>query len=340
MVEITRKQVTDYFFNLADADTSRKVEAWFLANGRSQEAHDLLYSLWNELEISSDEQSLMETRKAYERFCNRLAETKVEHSWKRVLLFKKRPSLIWLYRAAVIILFPLLILSVVKIIDLDRKTDIRWVEKYVACGDTQQIILPDGTTVHLNSDTRIYYPEEFAGSRRQVIFSGEAYFDVAKKPEIPFEIRTEGSLVKVLGTEFNLKSYPEDSEIEVCLFEGAVSFLEDEKKVNDFPILLKPGEKIVYDKSAQTVDKSRFDLDNYTSWEKGEFYFKNCPLEDIVRQLERHFNRRIVISTESLKTVSFYMAFVNDESLEEILNVLSVNENIHVKDRGAYIEIY
>ncbi|MEI9806510.1 MAG: FecR domain-containing protein [Bacteroidota bacterium] len=89
-------------------------------------------------------------------------------------------------------------------------------------GSRSRSLLPDGTTVWLNAGSKLYYDGDFTGATREVRLEGEAFFDVVKQPDRPFVVHTSGIDIKVLGTAFNVKSYPEDKTVETTLYRGIV----------------------------------------------------------------------------------------------------------------------
>src|SRR5660398_29209 len=82
-----------------------------------------------------------------------------------------------------------------------------------ALGDKTTMVLPDSSLVFLNSGSEITFNNNFKKGERQVSLVGEAYFSVTKDPENPFRIKTSEIEVEVLGTEFNLKAYPDEQTI-------------------------------------------------------------------------------------------------------------------------------
>ncbi len=327
----TQQELSDYFFNNCDRATSEKIEKWFLLHGKSRAAETMLYKLWTDIDCSMDSEGIEETKAAFERFSVRLTESGTPS--ERLNPFQRIYS--WFSRIATVLLIPLALLSVWLLVGEDR--DVEWVEKSVAYGETDYVVLPDGSSVWINSGSKIIYPKEFKGGSRQIFFSGEGYFDVAGNRHKPFNIKTGESTVSVLGTEFNLKSYPEDKRMSVSLLSGSVSFIpsKDAKEV-----MLTPGDILEYDKEARQMRRTRFNASKSSFWKDGKLYFKNSPLADIARQLERHFDVEIVILTDSLKTIPYHMAFVNNESLDEILAVIDSESRIRVEKKGRIVEIY
>lgn len=325
------KELSDYFFNKCGSADAEKIELWFKYKGNTQEAEDLLHELWTNVECVQAGVSAGETRLAFDTFCRNLKNASKERRRRT-----GRVILRWIGRVAAVLFIPLVSFTVWQSIRSSQENGAEWLTKSVAYGTTADIVLPDGTLVNMNSGSTIVYPEKFSSKKRQVFFSGEAYFDVVKNSRSPFEIKTEKSSVSVLGTEFNLKVYPEDRSIELALVEGKVEFSsEDNGKV-----LLTAGEMLEYDKNTGIVSTSKFSPDAYSSWKDGTIYFKNRTLSYIAKQLERIYNVDIVIRTEALKDMTYYMAFVNDETLDEIIAVLNKDNRIKVARNGNLIEIY
>lgn len=158
-------------------------------------------------------------------------------------------------------------------------------------GRQYQITLMDGTKVWLNADSKLIYPSRFEGDTRTVELLGEAYFEVSKLREDgidkPFMVKTGTQLVKVLGTAFNVKGYPEDARIETTLVEGSVQIHE-----KDRALLLKPGEQAV--SSPLNFFKHKVDLDQYLAWRDNEFRFYETELKEALLVLSRWYDFEIV----------------------------------------------
>ncbi|NDV46585.1 FecR family protein [Paludibacter sp. 221] len=333
----TKQELSGYFFNNCDEKTAQKVEHWFYANGKSPEATDLLFTLWEELEISATPKE--EIHIAFEEFRNRL----VNAGEIPVVNRKQRRETTWInrvQRVAAILLLPVMALSAYLYFSAQTEKSVVWSEKSVAYGDIANVALPDGTVVWLNAGSKIIYPDKFTSKKRQVFFTGEGFFNVAKDTKKPFIVQANESNIEVLGTKFNLKSYAEDKTIKLSLLEGSVAFSSNSKLHEGKKYIMKPGEQVCYNRDKHTIQKSEFSLEQYSSWKDGKYYFKNETLEEITRQLERNFNLKIVIKNDSLKDIRYHMAFVNNESPEEILKAIDSDKRIHVKRQGQLVEIY
>ena len=201
-------------------------------------------------------------------------------------------------------------------------------------GERKQIDLPDGSTVILNSLSSVSYPENLRkNSIREIKLSGEAYFDVVKDERRSFIVKTREVEIKVLGTKFNVSAYDNDDNITTDLYEGAVS-IEYESGNS---LRLNPGEQAMYNKKTDKIEVSVFDI-NYSEWIKGSIHFDNIPLKNIFKILEREKNITFRISNEVDKELKLTAKFNNNETIEEILEYLSLpgkftfekKENIYI----------
>lgn len=334
----TKQEVSGYFFNVADVKTARKVEHWFFHHGKSQEAGELLHSIWEELDQSSAGQD--EVHQAFEAFKHRLTRVQTAPVAPSKPATKVKWT-IWIQRVAAILLLPIIAFALYQYLDHKQEKDVMWVEKSIAYGESGNITLPDGTLVWMNAGSKIIYPEQFRSNNRQVFFTGEGHFNVIKNNKKPFIVQSNEVNVEVLGTQFNLKSYSEDQIIELSLLEGSVAFTGNSSRNNSINYVLKPGEQVFYDRQKISLWKDAFALEHYSPWKDKKFYFKDVRLEDIAKQLERNFNLTIVIKTDSLKDIRHYMAFVNNESPDEILEAIkNADKRIHVVRTGQFVEIY
>ena len=153
-----------------------------------------------------------------------------------------------------------------------------------------KVILPDGSEVWLNAESTIEFPSTFLSGERRVTLEGEAYFKVAHDQEAPFVVSTKGMDVRVLGTEFNLKSYA-TSPTHVALVEGSVEVLRP--GADQAAATLEPGREAWFDGEGQ-VQVQPVDVYAVTQWVKGFFYFDDSPLLDVLRDLGRWYNLGVI----------------------------------------------
>lgn len=187
-------------------------------------------------------------------------------------------------------------------------------------GAVKEIVLSDGTRVWLNAYSYLFTSEPFTGENRVVSLIGEAYFEVAHNPDQPFIVKSEGLITKVLGTHFNVSSYPGDKELEVTLYEGKVNVEPENGETENFS--LSPGEKITYTVDSGNMEISKFSTGKPALWRDGYLYFYDEDLTSIAKILERKFKKRIFISDTKIANLHFTANF-EEEPLEKILDLLA-----------------
>lgn len=192
-------------------------------------------------------------------------------------------------------------------------------------GKKFEVVLSDGTLVYMNSGSSLRYPVKFIkGNSRKVFLSGEAFFDVEKDVHHPFIVSTNAIDVEVLGTEFNVTAYPEDSETNTVLVEGSVKLSSSSKNYNS-SVLLKPGYKAEWNNSEGTSKLTEVDTDIYTGWMDGKLIFRNLSFHQIISKMERYYGVNIDNTFDSLNSEVFTATFEN-EPLEEVLASFSENK--------------
>lgn len=192
-------------------------------------------------------------------------------------------------------------------------------ELNIPYGQVFELELSDGTLVHLNSGTTIKYPINFIkGKNREVFINGEAYFDVVEDKAHPFLVHSEEVTVEVLGTEFNVSSYPENPEIQTVLVEGEVAMRNSETDEAD--MVLTPGTKGSWNKTTLSSRISEVDVNLYTSWIGGELVFRDTPFDEILTMLERRYNVSIENSKPDLNDKLLNARFsVEIETIDDVL---------------------
>lgn len=188
-----------------------------------------------------------------------------------------------------------------------------------AKGSKGKFTLPDGTTVWLNSASKLVYPAEFEGGKREVTLDGGAYFEVVKNERKPFVVRTGEVCVEVLGTCFNVNAYAGGSAIETALLSGSVR-ISGEGMAAD--IRLHPGELFSYTRQTGETEVRKVSADRYADWTKERLTFDNDRLSDILVSMEGWY--RVRIKCPETFAASTRMSFtIRQETIEEILQAMS-----------------
>jgi transmembrane sensor len=230
-------------------------------------------------------------------------------------------------------------------------------------GSRSKLILPDGTQVWLNAESRITYLNTFNKALREVNLEGEAYFDVTHDASRPFIVHTSGIAIKVLGTAFTVKSYATDRTIEATLLRGSIEVTKNNDPAAP-KVILRPHEKLVYNKEEQniatqatnagattpspdetgisvtTVPRDKPDsILKETSWVYNKLVFDGDRFDELALKLERWYNLHITFKQEPLKQYRFKGTFEN-ETIEQALEALKLTVPFEYTINGNNIEIY
>ncbi len=195
----------------------------------------------------------------------------------------------------------------------------------VPYGETFKLVLSDGTEVYLNAGSRLTYPERFVGAERWTYLEGEAYFKVAKDSRHPFTVMARGMAIKVLGTEFNMRSY-QGEEAQVALLEGSV---EVRKVSSGQSMRLAPGQRVeVPDGGGMRVEN--VDVDQYRYWKDGYFYFDDCSLEYIMKEIGRWYNVDVEFRMRQVPRSNLHFVGDRRKPLSYTMGLLNRMEKVRV----------
>ena len=226
--------------------------------------------------------------------------------------------------------------------------------------------LPDGTVVLLNSGSKLTYNKDFGKGIREVTLVGEGYFDVTRNKEVPFIIHTSNIDIKVLGTVFNVKAYPEDKRTETSLIHGSIE-VTIKNRPND-KIILSPSEKLVVENSVNlskeitapaaemnvppsepaintlmSVNKLKYDPADSTvaetQWIDNKLVFRDESFDELAARLERWYNVSIEIKDKRLQQRRFSGIFEN-ETIEQALEALKESLPFRYEIKGTNIIIH
>jgi len=190
---------------------------------------------------------------------------------------------------------------------------------HVPAGQRLNFTLQDGTSVWLNSRSTLYYPAVFAKDKRQVLVEGEALFEVTHDAKRPFIVSSDGVNMKVLGTTFNVFSYPETEFIRTSLLEGSLMvYYENEESKN---VVLKPSEQITIEKGKMKVE--HISDTGYFLWTEGLYSFYNEPLANILEKLKLYFDVEIIVKDSTIYTWEYTGKFRQQDGIDEILRIIN-----------------
>ncbi len=202
-------------------------------------------------------------------------------------------------------------------------------------GQKSTIMLPDGTTVILNSESSLTYASNYYDEERRVQLVGEAFFEVTEDPQKPFIVETEKLITTALGTSFNIHAYPEDLE-EVTLVTGSVK-IESHESGNSTAIL-SPGEMLAINE-AGSFNKMKTSSFDHIGWKDGIIVFQDTPLEEAITVLEKWYGVEIILRNyPEGNDMNFTGSFRND-NLSNVLKSLSYTMPFDFKITGKKAEV-
>ena len=181
----------------------------------------------------------------------------------------------------------------------------------------------------------ITFPKKFVGERREIILEGEAYFHVTASKEHPFIVKTRDMDVLVTGTEFNVKAYPDESNVQTTLLQGKVAVFAGEDKKEKVEI--QPNQQAEWDRGDVKLQVREVDPDLFVAWKNGHFIFRQDRLEDIMRTLARWYDMEVIYLDESIKNMAFAGKLDRSEDITPILNVLRATDKLTVEVNGKRI---
>jgi transmembrane sensor len=199
---------------------------------------------------------------------------------------------------------------------------------------TVPVELSDGSKVFLNSSSSIKFPENFTESQREVLFFGEAFFEITPDALHPFIIEAGETRIKVLGTSFNVKAYPENGTIEVVVNSGKVLFYAVNKKEEPIEeVILVKGEKGIFDRNSKKISRLINDEPNYLSWKTGILVFNGTTLDKVFSVVGKKYGVNFNVNNKELCQLKLTATFDN-ESLDAVLEVLKLVHNLQIVNNG------
>lgn len=205
-------------------------------------------------------------------------------------------------------------------------------------GSQLNLVLPDGSTVKLNSGSRIIYSQGYGIVNRDITLHGEGYFAVKHNSELQFTVNTRELAINDLGTEFNFRNYDDDSEACVQLFEGKITL--DNKILNTSDIEVRPGEQIVINKRTGEMTKIKGSTDESTARKMTELAFDGMRISDIAKILSRSFGIKINVA-DSVADKRFYGYFDRkDDTIIKIMETIANTQQIKYRMEKGEIILY
>lgn len=315
--QISRRFLNDTYLSSEASDFIKTVENLEHINV----INEITSQMWNEFHFPQ------------ELTCNKQQKYKhealllVSKEKKRV---RKVKQIFFTAISAVSVMILIIFLIYSKIINKSSEHRIIFTEVSATHGEKKQLTLPDGSTVFLNSCSKLRYPSHFSTEKREVILNGEAYFDVIKDTTKPFIVSTNHFDVYVLGTVFNIKSYPNDKFINVNVERGKIKI-----DMTDAVIELNAKELITINTLSGDFIKQK-DQNKTATWRKGWLRFDSTPIQDVARELERTYNCKITFQEGDVFN-NFISGEHDNQSLDAVLKSIEYVSGIKYKNQNNHI---
>lgn len=332
--------ISNYLRGELSEEEEIKLNKWLDKNPSNRDHLDLLSNIWNtsigypEIVNMDDEQQKIWRRLQHE---NGHA---LFHKSKSVSITK-----IILRYAAVFIIF--LSLGYVFWTNMDSKVNangsenvaVKMIKRKNPLGQKSKIHLPDGSTVWLNAGSKLSYSSDFNHNSRKLQLEGEAYFEVAKNPNIPFEVKTNDLVITALGTSFNVKALGDHDNEKIALNTGEVK-IECLHAIHEscFPSFLKPGFQAFYSNQSGKISISDIDDSDPFGWKDGRIVFHHATFYEVMEVLSRWYNVEFEVHGKLKQDWNYSTVFEN-MVLENVLQSLEFSEKIKYKMNGSTIEI-
>ena len=339
----------------ATANELQELEHWLQLNPGDQYFSDILLTYWNSHNNSSSIDTtidqhfahILEMAEESPEDMNAVVEP-IQKKSKTIRMLKKKIAIA--ATIAGIIALSIWMINNNKVsTNTYSKNDRQKNEVVARKGARSRIVLPDGTQVWLNSDSKLQYEGSFNDTIREVMLDGEAYFDVVKDIRRPFIVHTSAIDIRVLGTSFNVKSYPQEETIETTLIRGLVEVSEKSKPQSP-KIILRPKEKHVFNKVETGFSETINNKDPAnrlpeikepaiaitalpknipdtslieTSWIYNQLRFEGDTFRELAVKMERWFNVTISFKSEKIANTRLRVVF-EDENIEQALQALQI----------------
>jgi ferric-dicitrate binding protein FerR (iron transport regulator) len=330
--DLNYKLLAKHVCNESNSQDKSEVETWLSQSDENQkevEGSKKMLSKMNTYYRANK----FDSNAAWQNVQTQISPTKVkpiQHKTYRKEVFAQ------FYKYAAIIVVALLLGSIGYFIGFKNQDRAIYSEVISVNGQViNEYVLPDGSVVALNSDSKLLFPKRFKGDIREVTIIGEAFFDVKPNPEKPFVINAGNAQVKVLGTSFNVCAYPGSETIEVIVETGKVQVIRKATDVlsENREVFLTPGEKGTLFTVTQNLEKSVNQNPNFLAWKTHDLIFNKVPLKDVVQSLEKAYHINIELGNNELNNL-LYEGHFDQKPIDFVLDVIRLTFNLELSEEN------
>jgi len=348
--------------NEASKEDIQLLEDWISSDAEHHSYFEQIRDTWNSIELENE----LDEKKVQSDLRSMIGRIEVKTEGTKIFKSKTRTlSSNWLYKAAAVFILGFAASwFVFQGPKLNEKKKTVYNDIETPKGSSTIINLPDGSKIWLNAGSKLRYPQNFDKNERSVFLEGEAFFEVSKDKDRKFLVKTSELTVKVFGTKFNVKSYPDESAVETTLVEGSISIQKNSMTGEAFgkEIKMEPNQRIVLykaqkksvptesrqakkienvpERKAKLVLSKRIDTKRFTSWKDGKLIIKSEPMMKLAVTLERKYNVRIHFEDEKIKHFKF-SGTINNETIEQMMEAIKLASSFdyRIDERDIWISM-
>lgn len=326
--------VTRYLNNETSSQENDEMETWLNKSDKNREELEQYKSMLSKVD-SYYQAKKYDNNAAWKSVQTQLRPAKV----RSIQLKKSRKEVIaQFYKYAAIVVIALLLGSVAYYSGLFNQDKAYYSEMISAKNQVlNEYVLPDGSVVTLNNNSKLLFPKKFKGSTREVTVIGEAFFDIKRNAEKPFVINAGNAQVKVLGTSFNVSAYPDAETVEVIVETGkvqVVSMNENAEKARH-EVFLTPGEKgtlhVTNSKLMKTVNSDP----NFLAWKTHDLIFNTVPLREVAACIEKAYHINVELVEPELNDL-LYEGHFDQKPVDFVLNVIRLTFDLELSVEGKH----
>lgn len=208
--------------------------------------------------------------------------------------------------------------------------------------EKKMIILPDSSKVWLNEGSELRYPEKFTGKTRDVILTGEGFFDIRHDPGHAFIVHVGTLSTKVLGTAFNIRESKAANLVTITVARGKVSVSEGTKLLG----YITPNQQINYHTRDKVFEKNNVDASAIIAWQETDLHFDEVTFGDAVKILGNRFSKKISFHNPAVASCRFSGTVLKGKNIDQILKVIcafngatyryNTDSSIIIDGKGCY----
>lgn len=310
-----------FLYGYCTPEENLKVQELLKQPGIQEVMQELTLQEWNE-PASSDGTANTVISSWKEKLNNRILMGELETEEKQVNRRVRRLS--FLRYAAV--WTGLLLMSGVAVWQFkktDHSNNIALVQKNNMQGQPVKYLLPDSSEVYLGAGSRLSYPVQFAGNKREINLQGEAFFQVKHNASKPFIIHTGEIQTQVLGTSFKVKAF-DGQPLVVAVATGKVGVSSHNGEQSKTLALLTPGLKITWNSKTQKAVQGTVDIYSLEQWKSGDMVFEDQPMEQIAAELQRRYTIKIDFMDRVVANNQVSGTFPSNKPVDKVMNTLAM----------------